>query len=104
MKEAQCFLHLHLINYLTTGIPGNPFNILNALMTEAIAACTGAIAEPAPGTTASIVSTVFKVPKTVVSKVDIIAIFIIFSFNKICDNYFFNKALVLQSNNFLIFC
>jgi hypothetical protein len=74
LKKAVCFLYLGLINYLTAG---NPFNILNALIIEVIAAWTGAIAAPAPGTTASKASTVFNVPKTVVSRVDIIA-FIIF--------------------------
>ncbi len=62
-----------LINYA-----GIEFNIPNALVTEAIAACTGAMAAPAPGIILTKESTVASVDKTVASKVEASADIIFF--------------------------
>lgn len=72
MKEAKCSLHSQVINYLKLGIAGgigNEPNIPNALVTEAMAACMGATAAPAPGTALNKPNTVFKVAKTGVNNV-----------------------------------
>ena len=58
----------NLVKYRVFGI-GNEPNIPNALVTEAMAACMGATAAPAPGTAPNKPNTVFKVAKTGVSNV-----------------------------------